>query len=552
MQATASVNQEMQGGQDGNAAASVFEAPQGLPPARDHDHFIHLEPQAKPVNVRPYRYPYFQKTEVERQVQYMLEHQLIRRSTSPFSSPVLLVKKKDGTWRFCVDYRALNAVTIRDKFPIPTTDELFDELGTSKFFSKLDLLAGYHQIRVCDVDVQKTAFRVQFEWTVEAQAAMDSLKQCLSSTPVLSLPDFTKPFQVETYAFGIGIGAVLTQACKPLAYFSQKLCSRMRHSSTYNREMYAITQAVAKWRQYLLGRKFIILTDQRSLRELTQQTIQTPEQQRWLAMLIGYDFEIHYRPDKLKNVAGALSREPQSTLMVVSRPLLGLVDAVRAASAHDDQIQQLRATLLTNAADYPHHEEQNSLILIRGRILVPNETTIQTLLLREFHCSVIGGHAGITRTFQRLAANFYWTGMRQEVRRFVSECQVCQRMKSDSLTPVGLLQPLPIPSQVFADIAIDFIVGLPKSNGKEAIFVVVDRLTKYAHFFGLPRHFDSILVARILVQEVINLHGISRSIVSDRDRIFFSDMWIELARLQGTELCFSSAYHPQTDGRLKP
>ncbi|KAL4354775.1 hypothetical protein GQ457_06G031370 [Hibiscus cannabinus] len=237
--------------------------------------------------------------------------------------------------------------------------------------------------------------------------------------------------------------------------------------------------------------------------------------------------------------------------MAFSRPLMGLIEAIRDATVKDIQLQQLRSSILSTPAAYPHHAEQDGLLLVHGRILVPNETALRTLLLREFHSSTIGGHAGITRTFRRLAANFHWTGMRREVRRFVSECQVFQRMKSDSLTPAGLLQPLPIPNQVFEDISIDFIVGLPKSNGKEAICVVVDRLTKYAHFFSLPRQFDSELVARILVQGVIKLHGIPRSIVSDRDRIFLSDMWTELARLQGTELCFSSAYHPQTDGQTE-
>ncbi|KAL4377959.1 hypothetical protein GQ457_02G031060 [Hibiscus cannabinus] len=139
--------------------ASVFDVAQCLPPQRDTHHAIHLDPSSKPVNVHPYRYPHFQKEEIEKQVRQMLEVGHIRKRTSHFPLPVLLVRKKDGTWHFCVDYRALNAITIRDKFPIPIANELFDELGHSHYFSKLDLWAGYHQIRVRTEDVHKTAFR---------------------------------------------------------------------------------------------------------------------------------------------------------------------------------------------------------------------------------------------------------------------------------------------------------------------------------------------------------------------------------------------------------
>lgn len=123
------------------------------------DHRIPLLPNATPVNIRPYTYPLKQRDVIEQLIQEMLDRGIIQNSTSPFASPVVLVGKKDDTWRLCVDYRELNKKTVKDKFPIPVVEELIDELAGAQVSSKLDIRAAYHQLRVHPKDVFKTAFK---------------------------------------------------------------------------------------------------------------------------------------------------------------------------------------------------------------------------------------------------------------------------------------------------------------------------------------------------------------------------------------------------------
>ena len=172
--------------------ADVFQEPKCLPPHRTFDHAIFLYPDDAPVNSKPYRYSPLQKDEIECQVKDMIDSGLITPSMSPFSSPVLLVKKKDGTWRFCVDYRKLNSVTIKSKFPMPVVDELLDELAGKQYFSKLDLRAGYHQIRMVEQDEFKAAFKThhgQFQFSVMPFGLTNapSTFQCLMNSVFASL-----------------------------------------------------------------------------------------------------------------------------------------------------------------------------------------------------------------------------------------------------------------------------------------------------------------------------------------------------------------------------
>lgn len=153
--------------------------------------------------------------------------------------------------------------------------------------------------------------------------------------------------------------------------------------------------------------------------------------------------------------------------------------------------------------------------------------------------------------YRQVRERFTWKGLKNDVLRYVKECTTCQQNKAEQTYPAGLLQPLPILDQKWESISMDFITGLPKSQGKDCIFVVVDRLTKFAHFFSITTEFTVVEIAELFFKEVFRLHDLPKTIISDRDSIFLSIFWGELFRLTGTELNHSTSYHPQTDGQTE-
>lgn len=183
-----------------------------------------------------------------------------------------------------------------------------------------------------------------------------------------------------------------------------------------------------------------------------------------------------------------------------------------------------------------------------NRIMIPPLPRLREQLLNGFHSSFTGGHSGITATTKRIAATFSRVGLRKDVTEFIKKCHVCQAIKYPTQKPFGLLQPLPTLEAPWLDISMDFITHLPLSKGRTVIWVIVDRLSKLAHFIALPTHYTAVSLASLFMREIYRLHGLPKTIVSDRDPIFVSRFWGGLFKHMGITLLHSSAYHPQTDG----
>nr|GEZ93895.1 Ty3/gypsy retrotransposon protein [Tanacetum cinerariifolium] len=220
----------------------------------------------------------------------------------------------------------------------------------------------------------------------------------MSQLITLALPNFSEPFDLTTDASGVAIGAVLSQRDKPISFFSKKLCDRMQGNSTYIHELYAITEAIKKWRQYLLG-----------------------QQHKWLTKLLEYDFEVYYKPGKENRVADALSRPEPSTLMAISNPKATWLDDLRTYYRENPEGQKLIEQLEQKSDSLPQHTQHDGLVYFQGRLFIPNIPHLRLLLLQEFHTSTLGGHSGMQATFRRMLPSFYWPTLKQDVHEFIKK-----------------------------------------------------------------------------------------------------------------------------------
>ncbi|WVZ97350.1 hypothetical protein U9M48_042897 [Paspalum notatum var. saurae] len=578
--------------------------------------------------------------ELKTQLQEQLDKVFIRPSSSPWGCPALFVEKKDqGGKRLCVDYRPLNAVIVKNKYPLPHIDILFDQLGEATVFSKIDLRSRYHQIKVREEDIPKTAFstryglyeylvmsfgltnapaffmylmnsvfmneldkfmvlfiddilvysknekeheehlrivlsrlrehklyakfskcafwlkevaflghilslkgvavdpskvedvlnwkqpqtvtkirsflglagyyhrfikdfsriskpmtaltqkNAKFAWGPKCEEAFGTLKKLLTSTPVLAQPDITKPFDVYCDASGSGIGCVLMQEGRVIAYASSQLRKHEINYPTHDLELLAVVYALKKWRHYLLGNTCHIYTDHKSLKYIFTQPKLNMRHRRWLELIKDYDLEVHYHPRKANVVADALSRkahcnfiEARSTVRVlcceirdIAMPtvleaeLYNLIleptikDQIIAAQKQDKGMAHIREGLDEKKRACFTLDDQE-VLWFKNLLVVPKDMELRKKILDEAHTTMFTMHPGSNKMFQDLKQKFWWTRMKWEIAKYVSECDVCQRVKADHLKPAGMLQPLAIPAWKWEDIHMDFIVGLPRTQ----------------------------------------------------------------------------------------
>jgi hypothetical protein len=446
----------------------------------------------------------------------------------------------------CTDPDKVTAVS---SWPQPTsTRELRGFLGLAGLYRKF----VRHFAVIARPLTNLLKKNVLFVWTQDHQIAFHTLKEALCTALVLALPDFTKPFAIETDACHTGVGAVLLQAGHPLAYVSKPLGSKTQGLSTYEKEYLAILVAVEKWRSYLQLAEFEIHTDQQALVHLNDQRLHTVWQQKVFTKLLGLRYRIVYKKGSDNSATDALSRRqhPSSDCFALSLVMPEWCAEVRHGNQSDPQALKIIAKLSHQAASVPHFTMDSGLLHYKQKLWIGNNSAMQRQLISQMHSSAIGGHSGVPSTVKRLQGLFAWPGLRKHVQDFVTSCPTCQQAKPERVKYPGLLQPLQTPSSAWQVISLDFVEGLPQSHGYNCILVVVDLFSKYSHFIAMKHPFTALSVAKVFMINIYRLHGLPSAIVSDRDRIFTS-LWRELFRLAGVELRMSSAYHPQCDGQTE-
>nr|GEU66264.1 putative reverse transcriptase domain-containing protein [Tanacetum cinerariifolium] len=417
-------------------------------------------------------------------------------------------KIKDGSFRMCIDYRELNKLTVKNRYLLSRIDDLFDQLQGSRVYSKIDLRFGYHQLRVWEEDIPKTVFRTRYGhyefqdvvWTGQRIGGSEN-------------------FVVYCDASRKGLGAVLMQGEKVIAYASRQLKIHEKNCTTHDLELGAVVFALKMWRHYLYDMKCFVFTDHKSLQNIHDQKELNMRQRRWLELLSDYDCKIRYHLGKANVVVAARKEKNYGT-----KDLCGMIKKLEPRA--------------------------DGMLCLNGRSWIPSFGDLRTLIMHESHKSKYSIHPGSDKMYQDLKKLYWWPNMKAEITTYFSKCLTYARVKVECQKPSGLLVQPVILVWKWENINLDFVTKLPKtSSGQDTIWEIIDRLTKSAYFLPMKETDSMEKLMRQYLKEVVSKHGVLVSIISDRDSKFTSHFCQSLNKALGTHLDMSTAYHPQTDGQ---
>ena len=657
----------------------------------------------RPIKQRQYPLSPKMLAVARQQVDTWLEEGVIEPSGSPWSSPSVIVRKEKG-YRFCLDFRKINAISRKDAYPLPLMGQLLDSLRNARVFSKLDLQQAYLQVALEPSSREITAFSIpgkghyhfrrmpyglsgapatfqrlvdsiigpqlypycfaylddvivatpsfeehlqclsrvfgllkeaglklneekcefacselrylgylvnefglqvdpekiapivdyprpqnvktlrrflgmcsfyrrfipsvstltapltkllrksqKWTWNPEQENAFDRLKKCLTSAPLLTRPDYGLPFVLQTDASNFGLGAVLTQQVggieHVIAYASKSLTKPEQKYSATEKECLAVVWAVRKFRPYLEGEHFTVVTDHNSLRWLHNLRNPSPRLARWALELQDVDLEIRYRRGAFNHVPDALSRIPEPL------PNLGAISPVE----EDPWYHQKFAAVERTPAKFPDWRVENDRLYVHRvdplksefeewgepwKLVLPKGRRREAL--RECHDHPTSGHPGVDRTVWRARRWYYWPGMYVDTRRYVKQCQVCQKVKPEQRKPPGLMG-FRTPEDPWAVVATDIMGPLPTSTqGFKYLLIFEDVFTKWVEIVPL-RSATAASVTKALRDRVLCRWGTPRVLLSDNGTPFLNKMVAGLTKNVGIHHATTPVYHPQAN-----